>query len=123
MLMIAATTGFVVASDYEQPFKFNDIENTSTIPPLPNPVMITTLSEGWNMIGYPSQGEINLESLAVIVNETIYNWTEAWQQDIILRFVYTYDRDLQHYIVVDNLLSGYGYWMWAYETCELWSLY
>lgn len=140
MLVLTVATGLAVASGNEKitisdedlkqaiedarmtlPFEKEEVGNE--IPPLPNPFMITDLKEGWNMMGYPNQGTVDIDVLAVIYNDTVYTWTEAWQQDIILRFVYEWDRDLHHYDVVDEIEGGYGYWMWAYFDCELWSLY
>lgn len=141
MLVLTVTTGLVVASDHEKmnlsdtnikeaieeariTLPFEEETEKNGLPPVPNPFMITTLHNDWNMIGYPNQGSIHLTMLAVIHNDTIYTWTEACEQQIVLCFVYNWDREQQWYVFVDEIEGGYGYWMFSYyDDCEIWSLY
>lgn len=116
MLMLTVTAGLVVASAEEK-------IDEGTLPPLPNPFMITELKEGWNIIGYPNQGTISKYDISIIYNNETYNWTKAVNDWIIINFIYDWDQEHQWYVFVDNIEGGYGYWMFSYFNCELWSLY
>lgn len=116
MLMLSVTAGLVVASAEEK-------IDEGTLPPLPNPFMITELKEGWNIIGYPNQGTISKYDISIIYNDETYNWTEAVNQMIIIHFIYSWNNEKRYYDFSDELEGGYGYWMFSWHDCELWSLY
>jgi len=85
-----------------------------------NDFQITTLYDGWNMVGYPNQGEISKYDITVIHNGTGYTWDDAVEQQIIINFIYGYDAEIDNYEFSDSLKGGEGYWMYVYLDCELW---
>jgi hypothetical protein len=79
----------------------------------------------WNMIGIPYDYQLNKQTLGVLYNGTEYSWNQATTTQnptgspIILKFVYGWHRNGQYYELVNSLIPGYGYWMYAYQNCTL----
>ena len=85
-----------------------------------NNYQITTLYEGWNMMGYPSQGKLSKQDVTVIYNNTEYIWEDAVNQQIILNFIYSWNADVGIYEFTDEFEGGKGYWVYSYFDCNLW---
>ena len=89
-------------------------------------VHITDLYFDWNFISLPYNKTINKEDILIKYDGNDYNWTEATTGDnptgspIIMYFIYTWLRTPQYYDFTDILQPGYGYWIYAYNNCELW---
>ena len=87
---------------------------------------ITSPNFEWNFVSIPFDQTINKEDIIVKYDGVDYNWTQATTDDnptggpIILSDVYTWLRIPQYYEFTDTLQSGYGCWMYAYYSCELW---
>jgi len=89
-----------------------------------NPLMypdgfISELDSGWNLVSVPFLGWIDKNYITVIGNNSIYSWSEAVNNGVILEFVYYWDSNMQQYLTTDILSTGYGYWMYAYYNCTL----
>jgi hypothetical protein len=80
---------------------------------------ITALQQRWNIIGLPYNTSVNKQNLTINYNGTDYTWQQAVNSNIILGFVYGWDRNTQNYIISDSLDPANGYWMYAYYDCIL----
>jgi hypothetical protein len=80
----------------------------------------------WNFISLPFNQSIDKKDLIIINNGASYNWTEATDPangPLIDSFIFGWNRGTggQTYQAVNILEPGYGYWMYAYSDCELWT--
>ena len=80
---------------------------------------ITALQQRWNIIGLPYNTSVNKQNLTINYNGTDYTWQQAVNSNIILGFIYGWDRNTQNYMISEDLDPGYGYWMYAYYDCIL----
>jgi hypothetical protein len=80
---------------------------------------VLSLEENWNLVSIPFNESINKEDIIVSHNGTNYSWNDAVANDIILNFLYYWNRISQNYELKNTLDPGYGYWMYAYEKCDL----
>ncbi len=81
---------------------------------------VTFLSTNWNFISLPFNQSVDKTDFVVNCEGTYHTWFEAVSDGIISDYVFGWDRDSQGYTFVDTLGSGYGYWVYASESCELW---
>jgi hypothetical protein len=87
--------------------------------------LITDLELSWNMIGLPSNTSLWKENLIINYNGTDYSWNNATTNNneegepLILGFIYSWDRNMQNYVLSDDFDPGYGYWIYAYYECSL----
>ena len=82
---------------------------------------ITSVEQDWNLIGSPCLEAVNLSDVMVTYSNMDYTWAEAISNTIIDGNVYNWDRFSQTYISIQTLNPGEGYWMYAYECCDLWT--
>jgi len=75
----------------------------------------------WNFVSLPFNQSINKTDIIVKYNGYYYTWQEAVANDIILGFIYDWNRYTQNFNLVDSLRPGFGYWIYAYHNCELWA--
>ena len=80
----------------------------------------------WNFISLPFNQSIDKKDLIIICNGAGYNWSEAIDPangPLVDSFIFGWNRGLsgQTYQAVNILEPGYGYWMYAYSDCELWT--
>jgi hypothetical protein len=78
-----------------------------------------SLNASWNMISLPLNETIHKTNITIAYNGSDYTWDDAVTEGIILGFIYGYNRDTHTYETTDEFIPGYGYWMYAYEDCEL----
>lgn len=101
----------------------DDDGNSSTFSrPVPfglDPYFIANLSIGWNFVSTPFNNTLIKNDLLIKYDGFLYEFDEG----IINNFIYGWDRLGQYYSFADNLEPGYGYWMYAYQPCELWNQY
>ena len=77
------------------------------------------------MIGLPFIESVDKEDLIIGYNSTDYSWYNATSNDneegepLILGFIYGWNSIRQGYLLSDNIISGYGHWMYAYYNCTL----
>ena len=79
-----------------------------------------SLVSHWNLIGLPFNETVDKIDLIIVNNSILYSWEDAVDNDIILGFIYGYNRSSDSYEVVDSLIPGYGYWLFAYQACDIW---
>lgn len=78
------------------------------------------LQSNWNFISLPVSESINKTQIIIRNNSIDYTWDEAIIQHIILDVVYGWNRITQNYVLESTSFKpGEGYWMWAYQNCEL----
>ena len=82
---------------------------------------ITDFSVGWNLIGLPYDEPLIKERLVIDDGVDTYDWEEATTGDPhIIGYIYDWDREDPKYLELVNVLNpGYGYWMYAFEDCDL----
>jgi len=78
-----------------------------------------SLNSSWNLVSLPFNESYDKTDIIVSYGGSDYTWGDAVSGNIILDFVYDWDRIDQHFNLVDILEPGYGYWMYAYYDCEL----
>ena len=81
--------------------------------------MITQVKTNWNFIALPFNQSINKTEIMVTMNNVTYTWTDAVAAGIISDYLFGWDRNAQSYHFANTLEPGYGYWVYAYEACEL----
>jgi hypothetical protein len=62
---------------------------------------------------------ITAENKSYFYNGSEYSWQEAVNNSIIIGFIYGWNRNSQNYELIDTLIPGHGYWIYAYQDCEL----
>jgi len=96
-----------------------------TLTVLDNSLKITDLKNNWNLLSLTFNQTINKDNLSIKYNNNEYTWTEAIDPSngpIIDPNIYGWNRTSDIYFQVqDTIESGYGYWMYAYNDCELWA--
>ncbi len=90
---------------------------------------ISTMTTGWNFISAPYNYSQDTHEFLIKHEEYYYNWTHATSainptnNPLINQYLFGWNRSVQTYTFERNLEPGYGYWMYAYQPCELWNLY
>ncbi len=78
---------------------------------------VIALQESWNLISLPFN-ETKTKSAITVRNSTgEFSWQDAVDLDIVLDSFYNYTGT--NYIDSSSLAPGQGYWVWAYQECEL----
>ena len=72
--------------------------------------------QGWWIVSIPTTETTHKHNITIKNNTNTYTWEEAVENEIILDFVYTWDRDDGVYYLTDYFQSYYGYWMFFYDT-------
>ncbi len=80
---------------------------------------IIALEENWNLISLPFNESIDKTDIIVSYDGTNYSWADAVTNNIVLNFIYYWDRTNQNYELKNTLEPGYGYWAYAYHECDL----
>lgn len=95
------TVGIEELSDAEQEYKIS-------------------LHSNWNLVSFPVNESISKSEIIVSCNGANYSWSEASNatNNIILDYVYGYDRSSDSYVTVDTFDPGFGYWVYAFENCS-----
>jgi len=82
-------------------------------------VVVSNLSQNWNFVSIPFNQSIDKSDLTVNNNGTDYNWSDAVNIGIVSEYIFGWNRDTQGYEFANTLDSGYGFWIFAYDVCEL----
>jgi hypothetical protein len=82
---------------------------------------ITNVSKNWNLITLPFNQSVNKSDIIVRFNQSNYSWFDAINNSLVSDFAFGWDRINQIYILKDIFEPGFGYWLYFYQTCELWA--
>ncbi|KYK28442.1 hypothetical protein AYK20_07210 [Thermoplasmatales archaeon SG8-52-1] len=85
-----------------------------------NELQITELLTTWNIVSIPFNQSVSKSNLIIRYNNVDYTWQEAVNNNIILGFIYNWNRSVpQQFELTEVLKPGYGYWIYAYQNCIL----
>ena len=76
-------------------------------------------------MGLPYNTSLAKENIIVHYNITDYSWNDATTDNneegepLILQFIYGWDSTSQSFLLSDELVPDFGYWMYAYYDCTL----
>ena len=82
--------------------------------------IIADLSSGWNFITLPFNQTANKTDFIVNCDGINYAWEDAIDTlngPIVNEYLFGWDRYTQSYLFSDDLLPGYGYWIYAMDSC------
>ncbi len=97
---------------------YYDVDNY----PLMHPFgLITELPYGWSFISLPTNISISFSDIIVLHDDNFLTFQEAVDEGIISPFLFMWDRVLQRYDFTNEIIPGYGYWMYTFEDCSLWT--
>jgi hypothetical protein len=82
---------------------------------------ITDLNQSWNIVGIPFNTSLWKQDIVVNYEGTNYTWFEATtgSDPILLDYLYEWSSSTQNYVIIDILLPGKGYWIYAYYNCRI----
>ena len=83
------------------------------------PTNIRWLDSGWNIKSLPGFGSINKNELIIFYNDCYYNWDLAVENNIIVDYVFGWNRVGQNYEFADTFMPGHSYWMYTFQSCVL----
>ncbi len=104
-------------NNQEDPNLFYSIGNEETESILEE--YVVSLNTNWNKMSLPFNQSVDKTDIIVSYTGTNYSWSDAVTNNIVLNFIYGWNRTNQNYELVDTLEPGYGYWVWAYDNCDL----
>jgi hypothetical protein len=81
---------------------------------------VTSVKTNWNLVGAPFADSINLTDLMVTYLGTDYTWANAVTNTIIDGNVFGWNRATQSYFAASAFDPGDGYWLYAYQNCDIW---
>ncbi|MBN1281148.1 MAG: hypothetical protein JXA00_05820 [Candidatus Thermoplasmatota archaeon] len=84
-----------------------------------------SLDPEWNFIALPVNLSVNTTNLVVVNDGTLYTWGQAVAQGLIINDIFSWNATYQVYEFgpqITMLNPGQGYWMYAYQSCELWAI-
>jgi len=76
-----------------------------------------SLDSDWNLMSLPVNESIHIDNITVNYLGMNYSWGEAVSAGIVIDDVFKYD---ESYLTTSVLEPGEGYWMFAYDSCDLW---
>jgi len=75
------------------------------------------LEVGWNLISFPFNSSINKQEVIVQVGRVVFSWDEAISNLIINDTVFGWANN--SYYFSNSFKPCSGYWVYAYQDCEL----
>jgi len=105
-------------------YRVNDTDgNVSNIATVTINVIETTkivsTVQGWNFISTPYNQSFDKTTLLIKQNNVIYTWQDAVNNEIIIGFLYGWDKNNQYYVLSNTFEPGLGYWFYSYTDCEI----
>jgi hypothetical protein len=87
---------------------------------MPSEVTYTvSLGEEWNFVSFPVNESVGKSDITVRYLGVNYSWQDAVTGGIIINIIYGWSTTLKNYDMSDVFNPGFGYWVYAYETCNL----
>jgi hypothetical protein len=80
---------------------------------------ITDLTDDWNLMSIPFGQPINKVDLKVKYNGVKYTWAQAVSNGFVIDQISGWNRITRTYELVNTLMPGEGYWLFAYVNCTL----
>jgi uncharacterized repeat protein (TIGR02543 family) len=78
-----------------------------------------SLKSRWNLISIPCYESVVKTDIIVWYDDASHTWAQAVADSIIMDAIYYWQRTTQAYTTTEILQPGEGFWVWAYEDCEL----
>lgn len=72
--------------------------------------------QGWRLVSVPKLVDVEKIDLYIKNSTKCYTWDEAVEKEIILTFVYSWDRENGYYVLTDIFQPYHGYWMYFNDT-------
>jgi hypothetical protein len=80
---------------------------------------ITDLTDDWNLMSIPFSQPINKADMKVKYNGVKYTWAQAVSNGLVIDQISGWNRITRTYELVNTLMPGEGYWLFAYVNCTL----
>jgi parallel beta-helix repeat protein len=95
----------------------NNIDIQSKLIPIGlNITFIHNLTSGWNFVSIPFNNSLSKTDIILKYEHYYY----ALDDDIINSYIFEWNRSGQYYDFSNTLNPGFGYWLFAYDNCEIW---
>ena len=115
---------------YEVELTVTDNEGDSTtvrkiVPVDTSLYSFVNLSNGWNLVSIPYNSSVLKDELFIHHNDSLYSWSAACSylnptnSPILNEYVFGWNRVGGYYQFENDINSGYGYWLYAYQDCQL----
>jgi hypothetical protein len=78
-----------------------------------------SLSKEWNFVSFPVNESVDKTDITVRYLGVNYSWQNAVTAGIIMNSIYGWSTSLRNYFISDAFDPGLGYWVYAYEACNL----
>jgi hypothetical protein len=88
-------------------------------------INVTSIKDGWNIVSLPYNLSLDKTILLFRYNNSNYNWTNATtsqnptNKPLVNKYLLGWNRFNQIYGFTDVLEPGNGYWLYAFEDCEI----
>jgi len=83
-------------------------------------IHITSNPSNWNFVSLPFNQSIAKTSLVIKHGDCYYTWSQATANSVVSDYLFGWNRFSQSYLFADILEPGFGCWMYACESCEIW---
>jgi hypothetical protein len=87
---------------------------------MPSEITYTvSLSTEWNFVSFPVNESVGKSDITVRYLGVNYSWQDAVTEGLIVNIIYGWNTSLKNYYMSDVFNPNAGYWLYAYETCNL----
>ena len=80
---------------------------------------LINLNQGWNLIGNPLVARVVVDSLDLIFEGEIFDWSEAVDDQLVLPAIHEFNNENKRHQPTNILEPFSGYWMYALNDMEL----
>ena len=82
-------------------------------------VFLASLDIGWNLVSIRYDTMVDKENITVNYLGNEHIWNDAVNIGLVSNFIYKWDATNQQYNFTTSTDPSYGYWVFAYEPCQL----